>query len=833
MSFEDDMIEDGFNDEMDYLEYIMDLDDKRRERISSWYNKYECYESEYHPSPIDEDRIIICRGNKYGVVSTNYETIIKCIFDDITADGSYFTCFLNNEGYYKQYCNLNRDGRLYEFVDNVEYSCPQKYDYGIQKWYNHMNYYLVSLNNKYGCVVWDKESLTFIELIPCFYEQVDIVEDSRTGVVSFVAFSINGLWGLYHIKRRDILKAKYNIIQVSNGYISVQVNDKFDILDFTYSTLRQNFSDVPLEFSENRSPIKRDGKYGYVNSNLDVVIFPQYDKVYPFERGIAKVCLNNKFGIIDNEGNSIVEIIYDDIDHHYKYSWLFKKTVYFDFIRVKNNGYWGLLDRSGKIIVNLNYKNISINAQYGYYAADKAMISLEGKLLIPYPDYGFSDKIDNECSAKLDPNEYMWVSPFFPKETGGVKQNLYNQLSLIKSWNGKMGAINRVGDFVIPCEYTSLKACDLECSRIIIAQINNQYGCLNTDGVIILPFGTHSISYDNRVRDGKPLFVDGIQVCNFSSKGFYIGDNVYTDLICCLSSGFEKIYNVKKDGKWGAIKTDGTILVDFRYDEIRESKFGLAAVRLGNKWGFVDETYTEVVVPQYDKVSDFKSLGITDYSYFIKTANWKISPNIGFIQDDFDGYIFESDEISANLQDALDNNKKDEIEYWSKKLDEQLDIENCVPCYTYEYENYLKNLFIKQEKALAVSIVSNNGKKGVINRCGEILVKCIYKDISIRHYYNSIFDIKPYGLKAFKGAHFHLTYNGQCEVYPYCFPKKYHAVKRTKYNNIYFAIINSKVGLVNSDGHTILPCRYKQIKFIKGKKVILFTLKGQRIIQLK
>ena len=34
MSFEDDMIEDGFNNEMDYLEYLMDEADERSERMS-------------------------------------------------------------------------------------------------------------------------------------------------------------------------------------------------------------------------------------------------------------------------------------------------------------------------------------------------------------------------------------------------------------------------------------------------------------------------------------------------------------------------------------------------------------------------------------------------------------------------------------------------------------------------------------------------------------------------------------------------------------------------------------------------------------------------------
>ena len=104
MSFEDDMIEDGFNNEMDYLEYLMDIDDQRRENIPS----YDDYDYEYCPSPIDKDRKIICRNNKYGVVDNNYKTSIKFVVNDISADGSYFMCHLNND----YYTELNRNGYL-------------------------------------------------------------------------------------------------------------------------------------------------------------------------------------------------------------------------------------------------------------------------------------------------------------------------------------------------------------------------------------------------------------------------------------------------------------------------------------------------------------------------------------------------------------------------------------------------------------------------------------------------------------------------------------------------------------------------------------------------
>ena len=829
MSFEDDMIEEGFNNEMDYLEYLMDEADERSERMSPG-SEYD--EPEYQSAPIDRDRIIICRGNKKGVINTAHKTVIKCIFDDIEADGSYFTCYLNfDNGGEPLQCYFNREGRLYELVDNVEYSCNKKYDYGIQKWSDHMNYYLVSLNNKYGCVFWNEENLTFKELVPCAYDQIEIVEDSRTGLVTFIKICINGRWGLYHIKKHDILKARYNIIQVNNGYINAQVNGSFDILDFSYTKLRQDFSEVPLIFSEHLAPFKRNGKYGYINDGLQEVVPAIYDDVTPFVTGIAKVGISHKYGIIDSHGSVIVNLIYDEIKYN---QLLFRNTV--NFIRAKKNGCWGLLDRNGKTIVNFNYKKIDINFIEDYYAADDALISSDGKLLVPA--HGVNHKVDKDCTFSLDPNEYMWVSAFFPISNGrilncrGLKEN--DQLALVKSWMGKMGAINRTGDFIIPCKYDSLKACDIYNSGIIIGQLNDTYGCINTYGEIIIPFDTNDITY--LTGNVNPLSINGLRVHNFCSKGVRIGDNVYNDLTGCQPSGFERVYNVRKNGTWGAIKADGSQLADFKYDEIREARFGLAAVRFGGKWGFINEAYTEVVPPQYDAVSDFQSLKIidNDYDYAIKEGNWTVSPNIGFVSNEFNGTRYESDEFLENYDIALENGDKGEIEYWSQKLENDIDNWGLVNVCTKEYEAYLEQLRPRQEKAMAVAIVSIKGKEGVINRCGEMLVDCLYYSISICQHGNSIFKVLLYHAPTlFKNEYFYLTYNGKCGTYTKCFPKKYHAVIESKLNSVYYGVIDNKVGLVDESGKSIIPCRYKQIQVYKNKKVVLFTSKSKREIKLK
>lgn len=612
MSFEDNMLEDGFNNEMDYLEHLMDLDDERSEYFNNGYDEdgLEDPEYEYTPSPIDKDRKIIRRKNRYGVVSTDYKTIIKCTFDYIEADGSYFTCYINDDDGHQHYTELNRDGRLYEYVDDIEYSCKKKYDYGIQKWNKHLNYYLICTKNKFGCLFWDKENLKFKELLPCAYDKIEIIEDEITGSLIFIIFYLNNRCGLYDIERKVVLPAQYNSIYINNGYISAQIDGWFNIMDFSFSLIIERFSETPLQFSEGRSPIRKNNLYGYVNNNLEIVIQPIYNVANRFLRGIAKVASNKKFGIIDLEGNTILETIYDDL-HYYDYT---RKGLTFGLIRAKYNGKWGLLDRSGKTIVEFRYENIDINSLEDCYAADDAFISLDAKLLIPN-DYAYK-KIDHDHNVVLNPNDYRWVSSFFPHSDGAINLSLHkrrpdNQVSLVKSWEDKMGAVNRNGDFIIPCIYDSLVPCNPYNSKIIIAKLKDDFGCINTDGEIIIPFSNHIISYDCYRRNGKPLDIGGIQVDNFTNKGFYIGNNIYTDLTGCLSSGCDNVYYIRKGSLWGAINTDGNKVLDFLYSDIHISTFGLTAICKNCKWGIVDQNI-EIIIPCW-----YKDIRIVDKSSII------------------------------------------------------------------------------------------------------------------------------------------------------------------------------------------------------------------------
>lgn len=89
------------------------------------------------------------------------------------------------------------------------------------------------------------------------------------------------------------------------------VNTNYDIV------IPLVFEDV-FVFNNGFAPIKYNGKWGFVDKLGCIIAKPQYDSVSNFSENFAGVELGGKFGFINTKGELVVPIIYDDI-------WAFSK----------------------------------------------------------------------------------------------------------------------------------------------------------------------------------------------------------------------------------------------------------------------------------------------------------------------------------------------------------------------------------------------------------------------------------------------------------------------------------------------------------------------------
>lgn len=62
---------------------------------------------------------------------------------------------------------------------------------------------------------------------------------------------------------------------------------------------------------------------------------------------------------------------------------------------------------------------------------------------------------------------------------------------------------------------------------------------------------------------------------------------------------------VKLQEKWGFINEKGEVVIPLKYDWIFEFSEGFSAVRIDNKWGFIDQSGKKVIALKYDDAKDF------------------------------------------------------------------------------------------------------------------------------------------------------------------------------------------------------------------------------------
>jgi hypothetical protein len=102
----------------------------------------------------------------------------------------------------------------------------------------------------------------------------------------------------------------------------------------------------------------------------------------------------------------------------------------------------------------------------------------------------------------------------------------------------------------------------------------------------------------------------------------------------------DKLMWAHTNSGWGLIQGDGSWLVQPKYQQIGDLVEGFAAVRLGDKWGYIDRTGTTVIQPEFSSAESFDDGGLAlakvgRFSGLIdKSGAWVIRPHYGRISRD-------------------------------------------------------------------------------------------------------------------------------------------------------------------------------------------------------
>ena len=153
----------------------------------------------------------------------------------------------------------------------------------------------------------------------------------------------------------------------------------------------------------------KEGKFGYVRLNGEIVIPVIYDKINSFDENCL-VKKDNKYGIINKEGKKLTEIDYDNIiSMNMTYSEGKKR-----YLAQKNNKSY-IINENGKII-QTKYRSIKpfVNFYKRFYfivenkKGKKGLIDITGKVIIPAEFDDVIFKRNNFTVVKNDNKEGIY-----------------------------------------------------------------------------------------------------------------------------------------------------------------------------------------------------------------------------------------------------------------------------------------------------------------------------------------------------------------------------------------------------------------------------------------
>lgn len=151
--------------------------------------------------------------------------------------------------------------------------------------------------------------------------------------------------GKYGIVSRDnkmLVKPIYDSIsKFFNGFALIKLDNKYGYLDKNFNVIQKPIFKNARDFLTDVTLVQSNanGKWGCITKQMDLKIIDQFDEIYNFKNGFAKVKEGEKWGFINDKCELAIEAKYD-------YVYNFSKG----YAKVVKDNHIGYIDSNGKEI---------------------------------------------------------------------------------------------------------------------------------------------------------------------------------------------------------------------------------------------------------------------------------------------------------------------------------------------------------------------------------------------------------------------------------------------------------------------------------------------------
>lgn len=386
---------------------------------------------------------------------------------------------------------------------------------------------------------------------------------------------------------------------------------------------------------------------------------------------------------------SIMAII-NEVQLHYKV----EEISEYKYFTLEQNQKYGVIDRNGNIVIEAEYGAVQIpNPSKAIFVCVK--------------EYNENTK-EYETVVYNEKKEVL-LSNYKNVQAISIYTNVnstpYEKSVLTYKENGKYGLINLEGKQITKPVYDEISSINYKEGTFLVKQ-NELEGIINMKGKVIIKCEYESVTSDNYYSENGNKKQAGFIVSKKTEDGYRYGyanyrgtiilNPIYTQLERITEIANEKgVYFIAfKNGQAGLLKNNKEIL-NYEYEDIQYNVLGSIFVTKRNgKYGAVNQEGTTVLYPEYDNVytGGMYLNALKDKDIFIFDLN---------------GNKIETNEVSktktenANYYITIDKSNK------YKVVDSK---DNIIIDKDYTYIEYLPGDYFIVERDSKSGIIDSNGK---------------------------------------------------------------------------------------------------------------------------
>ncbi|PHI20010.1 hypothetical protein CEQ90_09720 [Lewinellaceae bacterium SD302] len=324
-----------------------------------------------------------------------------------------------------------------------------------------------------------------------------------------------------------------------------------------------------------------NGKYGYIDQNERFVIEPRLDEATDFQGKVARVMIDEKWGLIGPAGNWVKRPSYSVIEP-------------FQSGGVAIARLSSIQDRY--VLINTLGQTLTSEAYREIYPFQEGRALVRGN-----NGYGFIDLTGREV-IRAD-----W----------GYAESFSDQRAVVRQ-NGLCGYIDLSGKLVVACQYARCLPFSEE--RAVIYRNIRNAGIIDPQGnELIAPTLERMLHF----REGRGLMQDEEQGYYYITDKAALYDGYYDE----ARPFYHGVAAIRQGSRWGLINRRGLTLIKPRFATISDFENGLARVTTEYKYGLIDARGKVILPPEYpfiEAVDDrlFRVERGNDIGYVTATGEW-------------------------------------------------------------------------------------------------------------------------------------------------------------------------------------------------------------------